>query len=155
MKKVVDVCCGGRMFWFNKKNPDVLFLDNRKLSKGEIKLRLSFSVKPDKMMDFRNLKFPDKTFKLVVFDPPHLRKVGEQSWMCKKYGKLSKNWEYDLARGFKECWRVLKNDGVLIFKWSEKDVKLSKVLSLFDKKPLFGHTTFNHKTHWICYMKIK
>ena len=28
-KEILDVCCGGRMFWFDKHNPDVLFSDIR------------------------------------------------------------------------------------------------------------------------------
>ena len=28
-KIILDVCCGGRMFWFDKKNPNALYLDNR------------------------------------------------------------------------------------------------------------------------------
>lgn len=30
---------------------------------------------------------------MVVFDPPHLRTLGETSWMAKKYGKLPKDWQ--------------------------------------------------------------
>ena len=30
MKRVLDVCCGSRMFWFDKQNKDVLFVDKRK-----------------------------------------------------------------------------------------------------------------------------
>ncbi|HGZ2460521.1 TPA: SAM-dependent methyltransferase, partial [Enterococcus faecalis] len=29
MKKILDVCCGSRMFWFDKQNDQVLFMDNR------------------------------------------------------------------------------------------------------------------------------
>ena len=28
-KKILDACCGSRMFWFDKNNPDVLFIDKR------------------------------------------------------------------------------------------------------------------------------
>ena len=28
-KRVIDVACGSKMFWFDKKNPDVEFCDNR------------------------------------------------------------------------------------------------------------------------------
>lgn len=28
-KIILDACCGSRMFWFDKKNPNVLFIDNR------------------------------------------------------------------------------------------------------------------------------
>jgi hypothetical protein len=27
-KPILDPCCGGKMFWFNKNNPHVLFCDN-------------------------------------------------------------------------------------------------------------------------------
>ncbi len=30
-KKIIDVCCGGRMFYFDKKDERVLFCDNRKI----------------------------------------------------------------------------------------------------------------------------
>lgn len=154
MKKILDPCCGGRMFWFDKQDKRVLFTDIRKEEKGFISLRPSYEVNPDMVMDFRELKFPDKTFKLVVFDPPHLQKLGKTSWMAKKYGVLSENWEDDLKRGFKECWRVLEDDGILIFKWGERDIKVSHLLKLFEEKPLFGHTTSaGGHTKWITFMK--
>lgn len=28
-KPILDPCCGGRMFYFDKQNPHVLFCDNR------------------------------------------------------------------------------------------------------------------------------
>lgn len=153
MKDILDVCCGGKMFWFDKHNPNVLFLDKREeshvLCDGQ-----NFEVKPDQIMDFTDLKLPNKSFKMVVFDPPHITHVGKGSWLYKKYGKLEETWEDDLRKGFDECWRVLKDDGVLIFKWSEESVTISKVLSLFSQKPLFGHTTGKSgKTKWMCFMK--
>ena len=30
-KRILDACCGSRMFWFDKENPDVVFADNREL----------------------------------------------------------------------------------------------------------------------------
>ena len=154
-KEIIDVACGGKMFWFNKGDKRVLFTDIRKEEKGFIKLRQSYEVKPDIVMDFRDLKFPDKSFKMVVFDPPHLRKLGKNSWMAKKYGVLSDNWQDDLTKGFNECWRVLEDYGVLIFKWGERDVKISEVLKLFKEKPLFGHTTSaGGHTKWITFMKL-
>ncbi|MEE6045263.1 class I SAM-dependent methyltransferase, partial [Avibacterium paragallinarum] len=30
-KPILDACCGSRMFWFDKQNPNVLFADNRRL----------------------------------------------------------------------------------------------------------------------------
>ncbi len=31
---VLDACCGGRMFWWNKENTDALFMDCREVEKG-------------------------------------------------------------------------------------------------------------------------
>ncbi|MDD4601619.1 MAG: SAM-dependent methyltransferase [Negativicutes bacterium] len=154
-QKILDPCCGGRMFWFDKHNPNVIFGDIRNerhiLCDGR-----KLEVKPDKIMDFRNLEYPDKTFKLVVFDPPHLKGAGRNGWMAKKYGVLDKDtWRDDLRRGFSECWRVLKKDGILIFKWNEHSIKLKDIRDLFPADPLFGHTTNNKgNTHWICFMKL-
>lgn len=29
MKKILDACCGSRMCWFDKDNPDTVFMDCR------------------------------------------------------------------------------------------------------------------------------
>lgn len=153
-KKILDVCCGSRMFWFNKNNPNVIFNDIRRESHSLCDGR-TLDINPDTTMDFRKLDFENNSFKLVVFDPPHLEKLGKNSWMAKKYGRLENGWKNDLERGFNECWRVLENNGILIFKWSEGDVSVKEVLKLFNKETLFGHTTGRSgKTKWMCFMKI-
>jgi len=155
MKPILDACCGGRYFHFNKKNPDVVFHDNRVCQKGHSRWRKNHEVKPDILGDFRNLNFADRTFKLVIFDPPHLTNAGPNGDMGKRYGRLSKqNWQTDIGDGFKECWRVLDNFGTLIFKWSETSISLKKIEPLFPAKPLIGHRTGKeHKTIWICFFK--
>jgi hypothetical protein len=148
-KFILDACCGGRMFWINKKHPNAIYIDNRLEEKGHITRKSNHSIQPDIVMDFRDLKFEDKTFKLVVWDPP-------PSIMAKQYGILNKEtWPYDLKQGFKECWRVLDDYGILIFKWNEKQIKTREVLNLFPVKPLFGHPDGNRQTtFWLCFMKI-
>lgn len=151
---VLDVCCGSRMFYFDKKDTRVLFSDVRSevypLSDGR-----SIEVRPDLVQDFRKLDFKDESFSLVVFDPPHLNNLGKKSDMWKKYGGLDKKtWKTDLAAGFGECFRVLKPGGTLIFKWNEYKIELAEVLKLTDHKPLFGHKSGkNSKTHWVCFIK--
>jgi hypothetical protein len=50
--------------------------------------------------------------------------------------------------------RVLKTNGILIFKWNETEIKVNEVLSLIEYQPLFGHTTGRQsKTMWVCFMK--
>ena len=151
--KILDMACGSKMFWFDKNNENTFFADIRKethiLCDGR-----KLEIKPNVVMDFCDLAIKDNIFKLVVFDPPHLSKLGKNSWMAKKYGVLSNSWQDDLKKGFNEAIRVLKDKGILIFKWSEKDILVSEVLKIFGKKPLFGHTTGRSgHTKWICFMK--
>ena len=75
--------------------------------------------------------------------------------MAKKYGVLKrKEWKEDLKKGFDECMRVLEPNGILIFKWNEERITVSKVLEVFGKQPLFGHKSGKaSKTHWMCFMK--
>lgn len=151
MKRVLDACCGSKMFWFNKNNKDVLFMDNRELEETLCDGR-TLQINPDIVADFRDMQFKDETFYLVVFDPPHLINAGENSWIAKKYGKLDKkSWKLDITSGYKECMRVLKPNGVLIFKWNEEQIKLSELLDCLPEKPLFGNR--RSKTHWLCFMK--
>ncbi len=152
-RDILDPCCGGRMFWFDKENPDVLFGDIRDESHVLCDGR-KFEIKPDSVLDFRQLPFDDNSFSLVVFDPPHLNKLGETSWMAKKYGVLGENWRDDIKRGFSECFRVLKKDSVLIFKWNETQIKVKELLNLAPVTPLFGHTSSrNGKTIWVTFIK--
>ena len=155
---VLDACCGGRQFWFDKENENVLFVDRRVMQPKVVGSGKDARVRkclPDKVMDFRNLDLPDNTFRLVVFDPPHLF-LGENSFMAQSYGTLDKQtWKEDISKGFAECFRVLKNEGILIFKWNECDVPLKEILKLTDQKPLFGHPSGKaQKTHWVCFMKL-
>lgn len=151
MKTILDACCGSKMFWFDKDNADVLFLDNRELDDILCDGR-KLEIHPDIVGDFRKLPFEDQTFYMVVFDPPHLKQVGDGSWLAKKYGKLSDNWQQDIKLGFRECMRVLKQNGTLIFKWNEEQIKLSEILEIIDYKPLFGNK--RSKTHWLVFMKV-
>ncbi|MFT8319309.1 MAG: SAM-dependent methyltransferase [Bacillus sp. (in: firmicutes)] len=138
------------MFWFDKQHEDVVYMDNRQLSDTLCDGR-QLIVAPDIIADFRNMPFEDNSFYLVVFDPPHLLKAGEDSWLAKKYGKLGQDWQRDIAAGFNECMRVLKPNGTLIFKWNEDQIRLPAILKAIDAKPLFGNR--RSKTHWLVFMK--
>ncbi len=152
-KKILDACCGSRMFWFDKTNPNVVFADIRSEDYTLCDGRM-LEVRPDIVADFRNMPFEDNSFKMVVFDPPHLKKLGQNTWMAQKYGVLLPTWETDIRAGFDECMRVLEPNGVLIFKWNEAQVTLNKVLQVIKKQPLFGHTTGKHgRTIWLAFMK--
>jgi len=145
------------MMWFNKKHPNTLYIDIRKEEKGFIKGR-NEEVNPDKVMDFRDLKFKDNTFNLIAWDIPHLKTLGINSKFRKFYGALNKDtWEEDLKKGFEECWRVLKDKGVLMLKFNNYEIPFREVLSLFKEEPLFGNITNSRgkaQTKWFCFMKI-
>lgn len=161
MERVLDPCCGSRMMWLDRANPDVVFGDRRRevltvtdRSNGNASGTRTLRIEPDTLMDFRAMPFADGAFKLVAFDPPHLVKAGPRSWLAAKYGKLSDNWREDLRQGFAECLRVLDADGVLIFKWNETQVKVGEVLALAPVPPLFGHISGRKGlTHWLVFMK--
>ncbi len=159
MKRILDVACGSRMFWFDKNNPRAVFMDNR-IETHELTDKSSkcgsrqLIIAPDTEADFTNMPFPDNHFSLVVFDPPHLILNGRSGWLAKKYGKLTVDWREDLRKGFTECLRVLKQQGTLIFKWNETDIPVSQILALTDQRPLFGNRCGRlNKTHWLVFMK--
>jgi SAM-dependent methyltransferase len=155
-KKILDACCGSRMFWFDKKEPHTLFCDIREYNKGFIDNRQNRELHPDKIMDFRKMDFPDKSFKLVVFDPPHLIGKPNGCRMTRTYGSLNaETWQDDIKKGFEECWRVLEDYGVLIFKWNDASKKRAELLKIIGKEPLFGHPNGSKiPTHWFCFMKF-
>lgn len=160
MKRILDACCGSRMFWFDKENPDVEFVDIRELDceaiwkSGNGKATRYCCIHPTTVADFTDLPFGDNSFYHVVFDPPHLTSIGENAWLAKKYGRLSVGWQQMLRDGFAECMRVLKPNGTLIFKWNEYDIPVKKILDVIGYQPLYGHKSGKQqKTHWMAFIK--
>lgn len=151
--KILDACCGSRMFWFEKDHPDVTYMDIRQ-EKFEIHAK-KVNVDPDVIGDFRDMPFDDETFDLVIFDPPHLKWAGQNSIMKAQYGQLDKEtWQEDIFLGFSECMRVLRNDGTLIFKWLDVQIHIKEILAILEKagyRPLLGDQ--RGKTRWLVFVK--
>ena len=158
-KKILDMTCGSRTIWFNKHHPDAVYVDKRCLDERGIFGKSNASprqcnVSPDVQCDFTDLPFEDNTFKLVVFDPPHLIKAKETAWLVKKYGKLEEGWQDMLRDGFREGMRVLQPDGVMVFKWAESHIPAQDVWKAIGQKPLFGHHSGKKSgTFWGVFMK--
>lgn len=159
-KKVLDATCGSRMIWFDKQNDIALFVDKRELDceaiwkSGNGKQTRYCNIHPDIIADFTNLPFEDETFWHVVFDPPHLTTLGDNSWMHKKYGRLDDDWQETLFKGFSECWRVLKTNGTLIFKWCEIEIPVKDVIEAIGHEPMYGCRSGKQgKTHWMAFVK--
>lgn len=146
------------MFWFDTHDPRALFIDKRQgvwpIDKGTpgTKGRSPIVVEPDQVADFTAMPFPDGSFQLVVFDPPHVQRQEALGAITRRYGVLNGDWREMLRKGFAECFRVLKPNGVLVFKWGESQFKVKEILELTPEKPLFGHHT-SKTTHWAVFMK--
>ena len=155
MKLILDPASSMRSFYFDKKDKRVLFGDIRVKETHLLTNGQTIHIEPDEVMDFRAIPYPDETFKIVVFDPPHMLNLSEKSWMRKKYGVLDKEtWQDDLTKGFAECFRVLKDEGTLIFKWNEVSIPLKDILTLTPYKPVLGHPSGKRMgTHWVLFIK--
>lgn len=97
-------------------------------------------------MDFEN-----ETFDIVIFDPPHMVRAGKTSWLNIKYGKLPEDWRTFFEKAFCECFRVLKENGIMIFKWNETQLKFSEVIKYSPYKPLVGDQ--RGQTRWTVFLK--
>lgn len=156
--EVLDACCGPRMMWFDSGDRRALFIDKRQeihlLGAPGISGRSPAVIEPDVVADFTHMPFPDDSFYVVVFDPPHIKasRAGKNGRFKKIYGVLPNDWQALLRVGFLECFRVLRPRGLLVFKWSEHCYPLKDVLDLTPHSPLFGHRT-SKSTHWCVFMK--
>lgn len=149
--QILDPCCGSRMFYFDKANPNVLFCDCREVD-VELCDGRRLEVRPDMLVDVAAMPFEDDSFPLVVFDPPHLT-IGN-GWQVQKYGKLPKDWKNWMTSAFAECWRVLRPEGTLVFKWYEYTIPLSEVLECAPCAPVLGNRKPRQsKTHWLVFFK--
>ena len=104
-RPVLDVTAGTRAMWFDKTDQRTLFGDARTESitvtdrtRGHQDGTRTLNIAPDVQLDFRALPFPDESFRLVVFDPPHLTRAGAKSWLAARYGVLGLDWRDDLKR---------------------------------------------------------
>lgn len=153
-KPILDACCGGKMFWFNKNNPNVIYVDKRRKKFVACDGR-KIDIDPCTVMDFKKMIFRDETFYHVVFDPPHLKGAGKNGWMAQKYGSLGSDWRNEIKSGFDECMRVLKPFGTLIFKWNEHSILVSDLVKVLGADPLYGHRTRqSSKTIWMAFVKL-
>ena len=148
--KILDATCCYRGIWFNKHQKDTIYIDIRP------------EVKPDVIMDCTKTTFENKTFDLIVFDPPHQGFTKEAKGIfAKRYGSLrAEEIRTFIINAFKEFNRILKDEGFIAFKWNDHDQKLINILKLQNEfEPLFGQVTSmrtKHKsqTYWVLLKKV-
>ena len=154
-KFILDVCCSKKAMWFDKHDERAFYVDirNEVITPDKRPGRKPWVIQPDSVANFTALPFADNSFSVVVFDPPHVS-FGKTSFMAAMYGRLEGDWREMLRKGFAECFRVLRPEGVLIFKWNEMEHSLTEILKLTPEKPLFGHKTGRATgTHWVTFTK--
>jgi SAM-dependent methyltransferase len=135
--QILDACCGGRMWWWDKEHPLAVYMDNRTAAAGARPNRPNWKCEPDVLGDFRAMPFGDESFHLVVFDPPHIVRPSAPSGNVRmQYGSLHPDTEQDdIRRGLAECWRVLAPAGTLVLKWAGP---LARVKPHFPSTPVVG-----------------
>lgn len=153
--EILDACCGGRMWWWEKEHPLALYMDKREAPAGSRPHRPNWRCEPDVLADFTAMPFEDDSFRLVLFDPPHVVRKDLLGSVTVAYGALDPLTEAeDLRRGFAECWRVLAPGGTLVFKWAGS---LERVEPHFPAIPIVGNrdlsTTRGLGTRWIIFYK--
>jgi hypothetical protein len=147
--RILDATAGNRVIWKTKDDSRILFID----------VEPELEVKPDIVMNCTKTDFPDKSFNLIVFDPPHGfgGKVGEGFHTCrnkKEAEAFSRKWGYEkgnLAHCYygvdkfktrpqvlrfvylasKEFYRILQDTGILFVKWTSYQIHLDKALPYF------------------------
>lgn len=133
--KILDVSGGKRMMWFDQRNPLCTFLDIRQ------------EMEPDVVADSTQpLPFDKESFDLVVFDPPH-HNFGQTGRATSTYGHTTAAQRRKLIEETARQIRiVLRPDGLLCFRWCDKNVRLEKILALLHGfEPLFGHKVSERK----------
>jgi len=163
---ILDATCGGRSIWHqnNKDRDDTLYIDKRKEEPGfHGQEGRTYGIQPDELEDFRNLPYDDQSFKLVVFDPPHIVKDNGMESLSghveKKYGALhAETWQHDIRKGFEELFRVLETGGTLVFKFADNAVDFKEVLDLAPVDPLLGTMTKKSSScenRWFVFQKTE
>jgi len=169
---ILDATAGNRTMWKRKQSDNIIYID----------IQRQLEVRPTIFCSNEQLPFPDATFDTIFFDPPHgsgyegsLFSFPMQTaefvdkWKMRRtptyYGiemyKSTKELLRHVCDAQRELFRVLKDDGLLWFKWNELEVKLDRVLTwMTEWQELMrvevkggSHLGAEHKTYWVCLEK--
>jgi hypothetical protein len=157
--RILDCTCGGRSIWTdgNKHRDDTVYTDMRQEPPGFYGHEgRTYAVQPDVLADYRRLPFAADTFELAVYDPPHITRADGMQQLSghilKKYGALhAETWQQDLHDAVTELFRVLTDQGTLVFKFADATQDWTDVIAQLPVDPLFGTTTkkiANQETRW-------
>jgi len=171
-RMILDATAGNRTMWLYKNCPDIIYTDIEKKLKN----------KPTIYADNTNTPFLPQTFDTIFYDPPHNWGGGDEPnpvypSEIKKWAQKHKpfaftyyGWDKYKTRvalmahvyhAQKEFMRILKDDGLLWFKWNEMRIPVDRILACFtDWVQLLtlrvddvSHTAGKGQTFWICFTK--
>jgi len=170
--KILEATCGARSYWREKEHPETVFIDLRfekhpnfswegyDIDGAKRRKPAPYEIVPDIQADYKTLPFQDRTFDLVVFDPPHMvTKSGMKRLsgiVKRKYGALrAETWQRDLSLAFFELFRVMTDRATLTFKFWDGDIGFENVLEVIPGEPLYGTTSKSgkHDTKWLTFNK--
>lgn len=165
--KILDATAGYKGIWYQKNHPFVTFMDirsgsfNTKTINMPFKSSRKFKIEPDVVSEWKDAPFPDNSFDMIIFDPPHLiwKHNKKPSSMDKAYGYFTiDTWRNEMKQGIDKLFKILKPEGIFILKWCEVGASIDDVLKLFPYKPLFGSNTKSKghtANYWIVFLKYR
>jgi hypothetical protein len=171
---ILDATAGNRTMWQQKKCPHIIFMD----------MDDKLQIPPDVLSNNEHTPYPDKHFATIFYDPPHTWGGGVHFFSFRNEAERAKvfphvhgvptyyGWDkYKTREGLishmhraqLEFYRILKDDGLLWFKWNEMSIPLNRVLVIFNQWEVLlklyindpTHTAGQAQTFWICMCKEK
>lgn len=171
---ILDATAAYRSMYKNKQCSSIIYID----------VERALLTKPTIFCDNTKTPFEDATFDSIFYDPPHgfgekqfdhLNQMsGDVAAAAKHLPFVSTYYGWDkysnqqslivhVFKAQREFHRILKNDGLLWFKWCEVKISLHRVLLLFEDWDVLMHinvadptkTWGKSKSYWIVLTKKK
>lgn len=120
---ILDACCGPK-YWYRGlheqfSDEELVFMDTREgqfSTHGRRETEEFITIEPTKVGSITAIPWPDNTFSLILFDPPH-DKWGPKSFMRAQYGSWThEDFIINTYHANKEFHRVLKPGGLVYAK---------------------------------------
>ena len=140
---ILDATAGNRVIWKKKHDERIIYLDVEK----------KLETKPTIIADNTQTPFKDGIFSTIFYDPPHTYSFNSIFYSIPDAETYRKNHPKDNRKypsyygtelyknksqlykqvflALKEFTRILREDGLLWFNWSELDIPLGKIIAVF------------------------
>jgi hypothetical protein len=176
---ILDATAGNRSMWQTKDYTPIIYVD----------VERHLTRKPTIITDNTKTPFLNSLFDTIFYDPPHTwmtssRKPSRHTipdaetylqHYDKKYGKTPRYYGWDkydtrgalvahIYHAFNEFKRILKQDGLLWFKWCDMRIPLTALSTVLNQWrtlmtiPVGSNSTTNHygrhQTSWLCLAKV-